>query len=129
MNYPPKDETVDHNALEVTQQQHSNLEGLAMHLMESVRQADFSNFAPSRDAFGHAGGAGVRGEGFSLPLGIVGDAGFCFAFWATDSDWADHEDSPKGAATRILYALEHGIPANYREQAAGEAPLSYVVPE
>lgn len=35
-------------------------------------------------------------------------------FWMFASTWADVDNTPKGAAARILYALEYGVPySNY----------------
>lgn len=39
--------------------------------------------------------------------------------------WSDSDNTVKGAASRIYYALQHGIPADYYEQIEGEAPLCY----
>jgi len=40
-------------------------------------------------------------------------------------DWADTDDTPKGAAKRIRFFLKNGLPNDWLEQIFGEAPLSY----
>lgn len=39
--------------------------------------------------------------------------------------WAGVDNTPKGAAARIRYYLEHGLPSDWEDQMRGNAPLSY----
>jgi hypothetical protein len=48
---------------------------------------------------------------------------FLFLF---GSDWDKIDNTPKGAAQRIRYFLEYGLPENWDEQMTGNAPLSYL---
>lgn len=47
------------------------------------------------------------------------DWSWCFA------DWADADNTPMGAAIRILWLCEFGLPEDWRGQMIGEAPLCY----
>lgn len=47
--------------------------------------------------------------------------------WLFDDNWANVDDTATGAAARIRYYLEHGIPENYYDQHFGRAPLCYTV--
>lgn len=40
--------------------------------------------------------------------------------------WKFIDNTPKGAAQRIRYFLEYGLPENWQEQMTGKAPLSYL---
>lgn len=46
--------------------------------------------------------------------------------WLFDEDWKRIDNTPKGAAQRAYYLLEHGLPKNWREQINGNAPLCYL---
>lgn len=46
--------------------------------------------------------------------------------WCFSYDWADTDNTPKGAGKRILHLLRHGLPENFVEQIYGDAPLSYL---
>jgi hypothetical protein len=48
---------------------------------------------------------------------------FIFLFGA---DWYKIDNTPKGAAQRIRYFIEYGLPENWDEQMTGNAPLSYL---
>ena len=50
-------------------------------------------------------------------------------FWMFGGAWQGIDNTPRGAASRIRYALVHGIPENHSKQARGLAPLSYTIPE
>lgn len=54
--------------------------------------------------------------------------GHAFAWrWCFSCDWADIDNTPHGAAARIEYFLENGVPANMEEQINGLEELCYVV--
>lgn len=45
--------------------------------------------------------------------------------WCFGGDWQYSDNSPEGAAKRILYMLEHGVPEDSFEQMAGDTALCY----
>lgn len=45
--------------------------------------------------------------------------------WLFDSDWEVVDDTREGAASRIRWYLEHGVPSNWRQQMSGAEPLCY----
>ena len=45
--------------------------------------------------------------------------------WCFSSRWADIDNTPTGAALRIEWLLNHGLPKDWRKQMVGEAPLCY----
>lgn len=47
--------------------------------------------------------------------------------WVFDGVWYEVDNTARGAAARIYYMLENGIPENFEEQMTGLAPLSYEV--
>lgn len=56
--------------------------------------------------------------GRSLGQGYGGD--WCFA-----ASWESTDNSPQGAAARIRYLLDLGVPSNWTAQMNGNAPLCY----
>lgn len=46
--------------------------------------------------------------------------------WMFSAKWALTDNSRRGAALRILYLLEFGMPENYQDQWEGDAPLCYI---
>lgn len=48
--------------------------------------------------------------------------------WMFSENWALVDNTPRGAAARIRYALKHGIPENDLDQSCGKASLSYTIP-
>lgn len=46
-------------------------------------------------------------------------------FWCFGGGWAEVDDTPRGAAQRILYVLRHGIPGDSYAQRCGNASLCY----
>jgi len=75
-----------------------------------------------------------------LPLDSSGDIDFSawsldFTGLNPDSDechylfaglWDSADNTPTGAAKRIRYIIEHGLPEDWYEQTRGRAPLSYL---
>lgn len=49
--------------------------------------------------------------------------------WLFGTDWAYIDNTPTGAAKRIEWLLNHGLPHDYEEQYARKAPLVYNVTE
>lgn len=45
--------------------------------------------------------------------------------WCFDGQWAEIDNTPLGAALRIEWMLEHGVPSDCHDQMTGEAPLCY----
>lgn len=78
-------------------------------------------------AIGHGPHAGIEkivGESW----GIYGNRVFgeLLWSWAFSSFWEDTDNIPDGAARRILWALDKGIPKNSEDQKYGDAPLCYI---
>lgn len=46
--------------------------------------------------------------------------------WCFDSAWFDVDNTPSGAAKRILWLLDNGLPEDWDEQRIGTSPLCYV---
>lgn len=46
--------------------------------------------------------------------------------WTFSGFWYQSDNTPEGAAKRILWALDHGVPTNSSAQAFGSAPLCYL---
>lgn len=40
-------------------------------------------------------------------------------------EWKDLDNTPSGAAKRIRYTLQHGLPANWENQMNGDHPICY----
>lgn len=56
-------------------------------------------------------------------LGIIS---FSYAFaWMFSLRWTGVDNTPTGAADRIEWFLNHGLPGNWHEQMMGDAPLCY----
>lgn len=47
--------------------------------------------------------------------------------WCFSEEWRYVDNTPQGAADRIDWLLEYGLPLNWQEQLFGEAPLCYKV--
>ena len=47
--------------------------------------------------------------------------------WLFASDWTFFDNTPRGAAARIRYFLEHGVPDDADHQRRGIVPLCYTV--
>lgn len=45
--------------------------------------------------------------------------------WLFHYRWEQRDNTPRGAAARIRYLLDHGLPEDWREQMSGESPLCY----
>ena len=45
--------------------------------------------------------------------------------WCFASEWRITDNTPQGAAKRILYMLEHGVPADYHAQMIGDEPYIF----
>lgn len=45
--------------------------------------------------------------------------------WCFSSDWTRVDDTPQGAAKRIRYMLEHGVPENATSQKKGQVPYMF----
>lgn len=46
-------------------------------------------------------------------------------YWCFGWRWAHSDNTPTGAADRIEWLLENGLPENWRAQMSGDAPLCY----
>ena len=47
--------------------------------------------------------------------------------WCFDTSWVLVDNTPKGAALRIEWLLNHGLPEDWYEQLEGNAPLCYLI--
>ena len=47
--------------------------------------------------------------------------------WCFSSDWSATDNTPKGAALRIEWLLQNGLPENWEEQLEGDTPLCYKI--
>jgi len=45
--------------------------------------------------------------------------------WCFDSEWADVDNTPEGAARRIEWLIDKGLPKNWQSQMEGKASLCY----
>ena len=126
-----------HLPVELTDTQRANLARLADYL-ETVPQSafDMESFEEETDcgtvacAVGHGPAAG-----FPKPV-LEAWTSYSSREFAPDSPawdwcffgrWSETDNTPQGAAARIRYMLEHGVPENYEEQMCGDEPLSYEV--
>jgi len=49
--------------------------------------------------------------------------------WCFSEEWASIDNTAAGAAKRIYWLLDHGLPYNADDQLSGNAPLCYVTEE
>lgn len=132
-----------------TDEQRANLMRLAAHLDLGVTNREFDmgtfNDLDAQPDKAHSCGTVACAAGHGPSLGIIVDGcdgwiAYCDkAFgapigepshdWLFSGSWGIYDNSPRGAAARINYALKQGIPENAREQMDGEAPLSYTFSE
>jgi hypothetical protein len=130
-----------HTKPNLTAQQRRNLRKLAKYLLGKKLKAGFSMTSYGQEksancgtigcAAGHGPYAGIEKKPrekwgryckrvFLNPLDENSGWQWCF-----EAIWKYVDDTPRGAAKRILYMLENGIPENAQDQACGEAPLCY----
>lgn len=85
-------------------------------------------------AVGHAPSAGIpvidedktwTGYAFRALVPDSDADGVDAFLWMFGAGWENTDNTPRGAAKRIKYYLEHGIPSNATAQAKGKAPLCY----
>lgn len=133
-----------HIAFTPTDEQRANLLRLAAHLDLGVTNLQF-DMAKYQNECGTVGCAAGHGPSLGIARGRYEDwpdyASRAFGahpwdeeeehayIWLFAGGWASADNTPRGAAGRIRYALAHGVPDNYWGQLMGEAPLSYTVPD
>ena len=137
---------MNHLTFNPTPEQRRNLTILADHLATGKTNHEFDMWNYSDEGFdpgempscgtvacaaGHGPSLGIapkNGEYWHEYVGrvFIGDDENAH-FWMFGSDWTDGDNTPQGAAARIRYALEHGIPENAWDQCIGNAPLCYSV--
>lgn len=79
-------------------------------------------------AVGHAPFAGIakrKAEGWAAFSRRVFNLPDDEWSWCFGGRWSDTDNTPAGAARRILVMLEHELPQDWFQQAVGEAPISY----
>jgi len=119
---------------ELTQEQRGNLEQLAAYLRSGNLQAEFDMGGYS-DHCGSVGCAVGHGPYAGIPKNeeelwhSYSDRVFVESIraesWMFDADWELVDNTPEGAAARIEWFLEHGVPDNWVQQLEGDAPLCY----
>ena len=81
-------------------------------------------------AVGHAPSAGIpafKNENWwDYSSRVLIDSDSLAWTWCFSGDWNGIDNTPKGAAKRILYLLDKGVPDNWWEQIKGIEGLSYV---
>ena len=137
---------MEHLPFNPTNFQRGNLLRLAAHLDLGVTNHDFDMgtfFEDSPEcgtvacACGHGPSLGIQKRDYESYFGYSGRAFGAEALkslspaytWLFSDCWIEADNTPRGAAARIYYALKHGIPVNYKAQMWGVAPLSYTVSE
>lgn len=48
--------------------------------------------------------------------------------WCFSGSWCNTDNTPQGAAARIYWLLDNGLPSDWRAQIIGTTPLCYTVP-
>ena len=137
------------NVIGLSQYHENNLRQLAAYLLSGELKADFTMAIFTIKAFslygevdcgsagcavGHGPYAGIEkrlGEGWlGYSLRVFGAAWYeghtRFYEWAFDSGWVSADNTPIGAAKRIIWGLDKGIPDNYRGMMYFSAPLCYL---
>jgi hypothetical protein len=129
------------NVIGLSERHESNLRKLASHLLAlpedygGFHMMNYETCGPcgtAACAIGHGPSCGfVKSEGetwdrYCQRLFGVGREGECvFYFWCFASNWASVDNTPEGAAKRILWLLERGLPEDAYQQRHGISPLCY----
>lgn len=119
-------------AIEIDDFRRANLVKLARHLWDKVSQEQFdmgaysrSSLLPHEDHCGSVGCAVGYGPRAGIPS-VSSDLGWgdytvrCLTDdvdvdnWCFCGGWQDEDNTPRGAAKRILWALLHGVPEDFR---------------
>ena len=127
-----------HLPVELTDTQRSNLTRLADYLAKgkTKHQFDMRDYYEESPcgtvacAAGHGPAAGVRmmkAEDWVEYVDRVFGESVAQWYWCFCDCWGSTDNTPQGAAARIRYMLENGVPENYDEQMCGDEPLSYEV--
>ena len=138
---------MEHYKIDITEEQRDNLKKLADYLLSGNLRAEFDigRFADSFNqtqtncgtvgcAIGHGPDAGIvkwkNEDWVKYSFRNFGSEYDPFQEdelfdWCFSSDWENIDNTPDGAAKRILYMLEKGIPKDYLNQSCGDSPLCY----
>jgi hypothetical protein len=79
-------------------------------------------------AIGHGPAAGITplpGENWDLYTDRVFELEAYQWSWCFSSSWHQVDNTPQGAAKRIRYMLDHGVPENVDRQKAGRDPYLF----
>ena len=131
------------NAIDLEPKYEQNLRRLAAYLLgdlvgafemntiddDSGVSGERTNCGSCGCAVGHAPYAGIakqRGEDWSEFSARVFNLVEEQWAWCFSADWSDIDNSPEGAAKRILTMLENDLPTDWHRQLDDEAPLSYL---
>lgn len=135
------------NVIGLSQEYENNLRKLAAYLLAGELKADFNmrdftdrarGFLPQKEAtdcgtvgcaVGHGPFAGIpktKEETWSdysyRVFGLFVDS---YWEWCFSDEWEEIDNSPKGAAKRIIYLLEEGLPVNHFQQMIGNDEIIY----
>lgn len=119
-----------------------NLKKLADYLLSGELKAKFDmriyddasiGYHTTCGTIGCAAGHGpYAGCGLKIPYEAwyeyiirVFDIGFDELEWCFAAKWICVDNTPEGAAKRILYMIEKGVPYDWEKQMGGEVPLCY----
>lgn len=139
---------MDHLKVTVTKEQRANLRKLARFLDRvQPKRFDMSTFTnqsayPAEAKYecgtvacaaGHGPACGIKANKRESWLDYTERAFGApedepFFLWCFGGVWDDTDNRPAGAAARIRYALDNGVPDNYRAQMYGRRRRSYTVP-
>lgn len=134
------------NVVGLSPEHESNLRRLAAYLLGEELQAEFDmdDFSKNYDieetncgsagcAIGHGPYAGIPKRGNELWVEYSDRALMsrevrtdtkCW-YWCFSGDWKHTDNTPIGAARRILWMLGNGVPDEWQGQMYGNAPLCY----
>jgi hypothetical protein len=82
-------------------------------------------------AVGHGPAAGIIPAMPTTGWSDYGETAFALTYdewdWCFSWEWLRVDNTPHGAAKRIRYLLEHGLPDDEKEQRYGQAPYMFEV--
>lgn len=135
---------MNHIPIQITSEQHKNLENLAQGLAELPDPSLFNMKVTFKQYTKCGTVCCAAGYGPTFGIEKYPDeswVNYCARVYGTlpdtnpDDDplfdwlfsfgWQHVDNTPSGASKRILYALQYGVPEDYIAQIEGEKPLSY----
>lgn len=110
-----------------------NYEGFRMSTYSTETHKAIHECGTAACAAGHGPAAGIEAEEDEDWQSYVSRVFFPFLtdragwLWCFSPAWQSHDNTPHGAAARIRWYLEHGLPEDFLEQVDGTVPLCYEV--